>query len=45
MARKRIRQRSESAFTARVDWAAMNGDKTLSELAREYSLHGNLISQ
>jgi transposase len=45
MAKKRIRKRYESAFKARVALAAMKGDKTLSELASEYSVHGNLISQ
>ena len=45
MARKRIRKRYESGFKARVALAAMKGDKTLSELSSEYSVHGNLISQ
>ena len=45
MAKKRMRKWYESAFKARVALAAIKGDKTLSELASEYSVHGNLISQ
>jgi transposase len=45
MRKKRLRKRYESSFKARVALAAVKGDKTLSELASEYSVHGNLISQ
>ena len=45
MGKRRMRKRYEASFKARVALAAMRGDKTLSELAREFSVHGNLISQ
>ena len=45
MSRKRMRKRYESSFKARVALSAVKGDKTLSELASEYSVHGNLVSQ
>ena len=43
--KKRMRKRYEAAFKARVALAAVRGDKTLSELASEHSVHANLISQ
>ena len=45
MAKRRMRKRYDSAFKARVALAAVKGDRTLSELASEYGVHGNLISQ
>jgi transposase-like protein len=40
-----MRKRYEASFKARVALAALQGDKTLSELASEFGVHGNLISQ
>ena len=45
MGKRRMRKRYEAAFKARVAMAALKDDKTLSELASEYGVHGNLISQ
>jgi transposase len=45
MSKKRMRKRYEAPFKARVALAALRDDKTLSELATEFSVHGNLISQ
>ena len=45
MGKKRMRKRYEASFKARVALAALKDDKTLSELASEFSVHGNLISQ
>lgn len=45
MGKKRVRRKFDSAFKAKVALAAARGDKTLSELASEYKIHANLISQ
>jgi transposase-like protein len=45
MAKRRSRKRYDAAFKARVALAAVRGDKTISELARQFALHGNLVSQ
>ena len=45
MGKRRTRKRYEAAFKARVALAAARGDKTLSELASEFGVHGNLVSQ
>ena len=45
MSKRRMRKRYEAAFKARVALAALRGDRTLSELASEYGVHSNLISQ
>jgi transposase len=45
MSKRRMRKRYEAAFKARVALAALKDDKTLSELASEYGVHGNLVSQ
>ena len=45
MVKRRMRKRYEAPFKARVALAALRDDKTLSELATEFSVHGNLISQ
>jgi transposase-like protein len=45
MGKRRSRKRYDAAFKAKVALAAMRGDKTGSELARQFGLHGNLISQ
>jgi transposase-like protein len=45
MSKRRRRKRYEPPFKAKVALAAVRGDKTVSELASEFSVHGNLISQ
>lgn len=45
MGKKRMRKRYEAPFKARVALAALKDDKTLSELASEFGVHSNLISQ
>src|SRR4051812_24508220 len=45
MSKRRMRKRYEVAFKARVALAALKDDKTLSELASEFGVHSNLISQ
>lgn len=45
MGKRRMRKRYEAAFKARVALAALRDDRTLSELASEYGVHSNLISQ
>jgi transposase-like protein len=45
MGKRRMRKRYEAAFKARVAVAALKGDKTLSELASAFGVHGNLVSQ
>lgn len=45
MGKKRMRKRFEASFKARVAWAALQDDKTLNELASEFGVPGNLISQ
>lgn len=45
MGKRRMRKRYEAAFKARVALAALKDDRTLSELASEFGVHGNLISQ
>jgi transposase-like protein len=45
MAKRRSRKRYDAAFKAKVALAAVRGDKTASELARQFGLHGNMISQ
>lgn len=45
MGKKRMRKRYESAFKARVALAALKEAKTLSELASEFGVHSNLVSQ
>lgn len=45
MGKRRMRKRYEAAFKARVAVAALKDDKTLSELASEFGVHGNLVSQ
>jgi transposase len=45
MSKKRMRKQYEASFKARVALAAFKDDKTLNELASEFSVHGNLISQ
>lgn len=45
MSKRRMRKRYEAAFKARVAMAALKDDKTLSELASEYGVHSNLVSQ
>jgi transposase len=45
MGKKRMRKRYEASFKARVALAALKDNQTLSELASEFGVHGNLISQ
>ena len=45
MRKKRSRRRYEASFKARVALAAVRGDKTLSEVASQFDVHGNLVSQ
>ena len=45
MGKKRMRKRYEASFKARVALAALKDNKTLSELASEFGVHSNLISQ
>lgn len=45
MSKRRMRKRYEAAFKARVALAALKDDRTLSELASEFGVHGNLVSQ
>ena len=41
---KRGRQTHTSAFKAKVELAALKGDKTLAELAQQYEVHANQIT-
>jgi len=45
MVKRRSRKRYDAAFKAKVALAAVRGDKTISELASHFAVHGNLISQ
>jgi transposase-like protein len=45
MGKRRMRKRYEASFKARVALAALKDDRTLSELASEYGVHGTLLSQ
>ncbi len=45
MGKRRSRKRYDAAFKAKVALAAARGDKTISELAKQFAVHGNLISQ
>jgi hypothetical protein len=45
MGKRRMRKRYEASFKAWVALAALKDDKTMSELASEFGVHGNLISQ
>jgi transposase-like protein len=45
MVKRRSRKRYDAAFKAKVALAAVQGDKTISELASRFAIHGNLVSQ
>jgi transposase len=45
MVKRRSRKRYDAAFKAKVAVAAVRGDKTISELASQFAVHGNLVSQ
>jgi transposase-like protein len=45
MVKRRSRKRYDAPFKARVALAAVRGDKTMSELASQFAVHGNLVSQ
>ena len=45
MGKRRRRKRYEATFKARVALAALRGDKTLSQIASQFDVHGNLVSQ
>jgi hypothetical protein len=42
---RRPRRNHSPAFTAKVAIAALKGDKTVSELAQQYDVHANQITQ
>src|SRR4051794_16588573 len=42
---RRPRRNHTPAFKAKVALAAVRGDKTLAELARQFDIHPNLLSQ
>lgn len=42
---KRLRRNHSPAFKAKVALAAVNGDKTLVELAQQFDVHPNQITQ
>ncbi len=42
---KRTRRNHSAVFKSKVALAAMAGDKTLAELAQQYDVHPNLITQ
>jgi transposase len=42
---KRTRRNHSSAFKAKVAVAALKGDKTLAELAEQFEIHANQITQ
>src|SRR3954447_24169180 len=42
---RRPRRNHSPAFKAKVALAAVRGDKTLAELARQFDIHPNLLSQ
>src|SRR5438093_4685323 len=45
MMSKRPRRNHSPAFKAKVALAAVKGEKTLAELAQQYDVHSNLITQ
>ena len=45
MVKRRSRKQYDATFKAKVALAAVRGDKTISELASQYALHGNLVGQ
>jgi transposase len=45
MMSKRPRRNHSPAFKAKVALAAVKGEKTLAELAQQYDVHPNLITQ
>jgi len=42
---RRPRRNHSPAFKAKVAIAALKGDKTISELAQQYDVHANQITQ
>ncbi len=45
MVKRRSRKQYDAAFKSKVALAAASGDKTITELAKQYGVHGNLIRQ
>ena len=42
---KRTRRNHSAAFKAKVALAALKGDKTLAELAQQYGVHANQVTE
>jgi transposase-like protein len=45
MVKRRSRKQYDAAFKSKVALAAVSGDKTIPELAKQFAVHGNLIRQ
>jgi transposase len=45
MVKRRSRKRYDAGFKSKVALAAVRGDKTISELASQFAVHGNLVGQ
>ena len=45
MVKRRSRKLYDAAFKAKVALAAVRGDKTIGELASQFAVHGNLVTQ
>jgi transposase len=42
---RRVRRNHSPAFKAKVAWAAIKGEKTLANLAQQFDVHPNQITQ
>jgi transposase len=45
MVKRRSRKQYDAAFKSKVALAAVSGDKTITELAKQFGVHGNLVRQ